>query len=168
MPSLGCTKVSDAAILPQRPYSAHRRFRLSATLTILILGFASGGCTYRLGSMAGRDASPERTASISAPMQAKSGGERGAENDLAIAKAAATEVLAAGKKDASRPWENPRTGARGTVTPIATVYSQDGFTCRNFLASRVHDEKETWYQGGACRVHNGRWEVRDIRPLQRT
>jgi surface antigen len=77
-------------------------------------------------------------------------------------------MLTKGRKDASVPWENPRTGARGTVTPLASAYSQDGFQCHDFLASYVKGEQESWYQGGACRVHGGRWQVRDIRPLQRT
>ena len=123
-----------------------------------------------MGSILSKDhASAERAASVNAGAKAgKPAAEPAADNDLALAKTAATEVLATGKKDASRPWENPRTGARGTVTPIATAYNQDGFTCRDFLASHVHGVKETWYQGGACRVHGGRWQVRDIRPLQRT
>ena len=149
-----------------RPSGAVRRSALA--LVAASLAFASGGCSYQLGSLLGKDdVKSERTASVTA-------GNKGtpatvpSENDLAIAKVAATEVLATGKKDTSRPWENPRTGARGTVTPIASVYNQDGFTCRDFLASHVHAQKETWYQGGACRVHSGRWQVRDIRPLQRT
>ncbi len=44
-----------------------------------------------------------------------------------------------GDKDASLPWENPETGARGTVTPLAAAYTQDGSTCRDFLASYVRD-----------------------------
>ena len=60
------------------------------------------------------------------------------ERDLAYAKAAASEVLKRGEKDASLDWENPSTGARGTVTPMASVYVQDGQTCRDFLASYVN------------------------------
>ena len=36
---------------------------------------------------------------------------------------AAAEVLTRGDKDASVPWENPQTGARGTVTPLASNYN---------------------------------------------
>jgi surface antigen len=144
--------------------------RAGLAALIVFLGFAGGGCSYQLGSMQGTaDVQAERTASIGVrESSSKPSRQPGTDNDLTLAKAAATEVLATGKKDASRPWENPRTGARGTVTPIATAYNQDGFTCRDFLASHVHGVKETWYQGGACRVHGGRWQVRDIRPLQRT
>jgi surface antigen len=112
------------------------------------------------------DGKPEYSGSITArPVSAKTAA-RAAEGDLALAKRAATEVLARGT-DASQPWENPRTGARGTVTPLASSYAQDGTVCHDFLTSYVQGDQESWYQGGACR-HGGTWEVRDLRPLQRT
>lgn len=163
---------TQAKRAPASPYSARARFRplpapggFALSLLVTCIALTSGGCSYQLGSLFSKgDAEPERTASIPSTAPA----DTSAEADLVLAKAAAAEVLATGAKDASRPWENPRTGARGSVTPIATAYNQDGFTCRDFLASHISREKETWYQGGACRVHGGRWQVRDIRPLQRT
>jgi len=114
------------------------------------------------------EAKSEQTGSLALqPVSATITAEAAAEGDLAIAKKAAAEVLAHGAKDASLPWENPRTGARGTVTPLASAYSQDGTVCHDFLASYVRGDRESWYQGGACR-YGSKWEVRDIRPLQRT
>jgi surface antigen len=91
-----------------------------------------------------------------------------AEADLVIARATASEVLGRGGKDTSAPWENPNTGARGTVTPVASAYTQDGFTCRDFLASYVRAGSESWMQGEACRMHHGRWEVRSMKPWKRS
>jgi len=71
------------------------------------------------------------------------------------------------EKSEAVPWENPGTGARGTVTPLASAYTQDGFTCRDFLASYVRKDSESWLQGEGCRIHQGRWEVRHMKPLQR-
>jgi surface antigen len=90
-----------------------------------------------------------------------------AEADMIAASAAASVVLSDGRKDASAPWENPKTGARGTVTPIAAAYKQDGFTCRDFLASFVNEASEAWAQGEACRVHQGKWIVRSLKPWKR-
>ena len=74
---------------------------------------------------------------------------------------------ARGGKDASPPWENPSTGARGTVTPIADAYTQDGFTCRDFLASYVRDGSESWLQGDACRMPSGQvGQCGRMRPLE--
>ena len=58
--------------------------------------------------------------------------------DLAFARNAASDVLTKGDKDSSQPWENPETGARGSVTPLAQAYSSEGRTCRDFLASYVN------------------------------
>ena len=77
-------------------------------------------------------------------------------------------MLARHDKGASQPWENPGTGARGTVTPLADAYTQDGFQCRDFLASYIRDGSESWLQGDACRIHQGKWTVRTLRPLKRT
>jgi len=88
--------------------------------------------------------------------------------DLAFAKAAASEVLRRGEKDASLDWENPETGARGTVTPIASAYTQDGQTCRDFLASYVKADVQSWLQGEACQEPRGAWQVRALKPWQKS
>src|SRR6185295_5090437 len=141
---------------------------------MLVLALASGGCSfsYQLDSLFGKkdDEKAEYTGSIKPTATAKprAVGDLPGESDLAIARAAASEVLAKGGKDTSMPWENPQTGARGTITPIATAYTVDGFTCRDFLASYVKNGTEAWLEGEACRLHQGRWEVRTLKPRQRT
>ena len=133
------------------------------------LAGAGGGCSYKLGSAFG-ETRPKRRPSVAAAAAPKPrrAPREASEGDLALAKAAAADLLTHGTKDASLPWQNPRTGAHGTVTPIASTYTKDGFTCHDFLASHVQGDKQSWYQGDACRGQGGRWEVRDIRPLQRT
>ena len=84
--------------------------------------------------------------------------------DLVVASAATTTLL--DYRDGG-PWENPDTGARGTITPLATPYRDGGIECRDFLASYVHDKAEAWMQGEACRNGFGRWEVRDFKPWRR-
>jgi surface antigen len=88
--------------------------------------------------------------------------------DWAIAKSALREVLGRAQAGSSQPWENPTTGARGTVTPVAAIYDKDGFPCRNFIVSGVRDGRETWYEGTACRIHRGNWDVVMTRPLQKS
>ena len=84
--------------------------------------------------------------------------------DLAFARTAASDVLTRGGKDISQPWENPSTGARGSVTPIASAYTTDGRTCRDFLASYVNGSSESWLQGAACRSAGGQWEIHTLKP----
>jgi hypothetical protein len=140
----------------------------------MLAALATSGCSlsYKLGNMFGDkdDAKPEVTSSTApkaspVSLKVEHNGLPG-DSDLGMAKAAATEAVARGGKDVSVPWENPRTGARGTVTPIALAYTRDGFVCRDFLASYVREGSEAWMQGEACRIHQGRWEVRALKPLK--
>jgi surface antigen len=92
------------------------------------------------------------------------------ESDLALTRNAVSDILSRGSKDASQPWENPQTGARGSVTPLASAYqSPDGRTCRDFLASYVRGGNEGWLQGEACRGAEGSaWEIRGLKPWRRS
>ena len=136
-------------------------------IATLLVALPAGACSYQLGSLMGDKADKtvdkaEVTGSVPA---AKTAAAPPNDNDLELARAAAAQALATDGK--SVPWENPRTGARGTITPIANAYTQDGFVCRDFLASYVHDGAESWLQGEGCRVHHGKWEVRVLRPWKK-
>lgn len=151
-----------------------KRGRFAVPLAVaaaVVLGCGAGGCSTSIplsgASLGGAQASVSVGPTGSIPASAAAAtAEEPTPADLALAKSAAVKVLAGGGKDASQPWENPRTGARGTVTPIATAYAQAGTTCRDFLASYVRGSRQSWYQGGACRNGSG-WEVREMRPLER-
>jgi surface antigen len=88
--------------------------------------------------------------------------------DLAFARNAASDVLTKGDKDSSQPWENPATGARGSVTPLASAYTIDGRHCRNFLASYVRERSERWLQGAGCRTLQGHWEIHSVSPWRKS
>jgi hypothetical protein len=140
-------------------------------LMIMALAALCGGCSfsYQLGPLFGKDDdNPAAVTGSVAPVSdsGKPMSELPPDVDLAYARAAATEILGREKHDSAH-WENPRTGARGMVTPIADAYTQDGLTCRDFLASYVHAGSEAWLQGEACRVRQGVWEVRSLKPWKR-
>ena len=134
--------------------------------TLVALSLAAGGCSfsYQLDSLTGKGEA-EQTGAMR-PLRSLS--TLPPEQDLAVARAAVSEFLGRGGSDSSMPWENPRTGARGTITPLASAYNQDGVTCRDFLASYVRDGNEAWMQGEACRIPQGKWEVRTLKPWNRT
>jgi surface antigen len=141
----------------------------SLAAAALALALAGGGCSFQLGGMfgeTGEDARIQRTGSITPPAMSTQTVAR-AESDAAL-RAAASELLARNEPNASLPWENPQTGARGTVTPISAAYVQAGLTCRDFLVSYVQGETEDWLQGEACRASRGRWEVRSLKPWTRS
>ena len=137
-------------------------------LSLVALSLALGGCSfsYQLDSLTGKGASEREPTGSLRPMRSLT--SMPPEQDLVVARAAVSEFLGRGGTDSSMPWENPRTGARGTITSIASAYNQDGVTCRDFLASYVRDGNEAWMQGEACRIPQGKWEVRNLKPWNRT
>lgn len=135
---------------------------------LALLGFvltAVGGCSasYQLGGLTADEDSlaSDTTGSLKAPIE-----RADTEADLAYAKSAATELLRQGSHDASLPWENPHTSARGTITLLASDYEREGVACRDFLASHLRRGRESWFRGTACR-RNSAWEVRELRVLRR-
>jgi surface antigen len=132
-------------------------------LTLILIGFGIGGCSVSRNEEAFARMEPkDRTGSIAS---AQAGTSVPTESDLAFARNAAADVLTKGTKDSSQPWENPETGARGSVTPLAEAFSgEDGRICRDFLASYVNGRTETWLQGAACQGGHGRWEIQTLRP----
>ena len=135
----------------------------AAAATALALAFASAGCSYQLDALRADSGSEiEHTGSL-APKTALA-----SDSDLAVTRAAVNEMLRKGGKTASMPWENPSTGAHGTVTPLASAYTQDGVTCRDFLASYVRDGSASWLQGEACSAKTGSWEVRQLKPWRKS
>ena len=136
----------------------------------MILSLIGGGCSlsYQLDALNGRDSDEvDYTGSIR-PSLTRPIAALPTELDLAVARAAVSDVLNKGGKNTSVPWENPHTGARGTITPIASAYSQDGLTCHDFIASYLRNGTELWMQGEACRFGQGKWEIRNLRPWQKT
>jgi surface antigen len=135
-------------------------------MTLILISLSAGGCSVsRTDGAFARMGDNDVTGSI--------GGSRAAgpvptESDLAFARNAASDVLTRGDKDASQPWENPETGARGSVTPLAQAYSQDGRTCRDFLASYVNGNAESWLQGAACQTGHGLWEIHTLKPWRQS
>jgi surface antigen len=136
-----------------------------AVVTLFLIGIGSGGCSFsRSDGIFSKAEDSEVTGSIAAMREPVP-----TDTDLAFARTAASDVLTKGGKDSSQPWENPETGARGSVTPLAQAYSaDDGRTCRDFLASYVNGRTESWLQGAACKASHGRWEIHTLKPWRRS
>ncbi|MEW6255536.1 MAG: RT0821/Lpp0805 family surface protein [Pseudomonadota bacterium] len=85
-------------------------------------------------------------------------------SDWAQAKIALDQALASPDKAASIPWDNPKTGARGTATPIGSA-GADG--CREFRIGVVGAAGEQWVQGSACKDAKGGVSLSQVRVLGR-
>ena len=158
------------ALLYQALYRAWGRVGLlafapkGAALTAILIGLSTSGCSFSRGGDAfAKMTNKEVTGSL------KPGEPAPTESDLAFARNAASDVLTKGDKDSSQSWQNPETGARGSVTPVAQTYAaDDGRTCRDFLASYVNGKTESWLQGAGCKGGNGRWEIHTLKPWRQS
>jgi len=131
-------------------------------MTLILIGLGSGGCSFsRPDGAFAKMEDHEATGALGTAKGPTDG-------DLAFARNAASDVLTKGDKDSSQPWENPETGAHGSVTPLTEAYAaEDGRTCRDFLASYVNGRAESWLQGAACQSDRGHWEIHTLKPWRR-
>jgi surface antigen len=151
-------------MLRARPFPIRAVAAIASLITL-------AGCSYQLASLVSSDdGSSQVTGSINASDNPAAGSPAKAspqaDLDLAYARAAATEALSRGSRDASLPWQNPHSGARGNITPLATSYSEAGMACRDFLASYMHGDAQDWLEGAACRSASGAWEIKRLKPLK--
>ena len=130
-------------------------------MAMVLIGVGAGGCSLSRTDAGFAKMEDDLTGSVHLAAQTAA---EPTETDLAFARKAASDVLTKGDKDASQPWENPQTGARGSVTPLAQAYTSEGRTCRDFLASYVNGRSESWLQGAACRTGHGQWEIHTLKP----
>lgn len=132
-------------------------------MAMVLIGIGAGGCSFSRGDGGlAKFGGDEVTGSVGLAQAAPT------ETDLAFARNAASDVLTRGDKDSSQPWENPETGARGSVTPLAEAYSSEGRTCRDFLASYVNGRSESWLQGAGCQTNRGQWEIHTLKPWRQS
>jgi len=176
MPGTGALKGTNMYSSERTPYHGSRAFCLAACC---LGGIILSGCSSSLPSLLGDNDKPSQVArsenvkpdpkDVTGSLALANGAKtRMSPLDWNIAQQALRETLGRSEAGASQPWENPTSGARGTVTPVAAIYEKDGFPCRNFILSQVRNSQETWFEGTACRVHRGQWDVTTTRPLQKS
>jgi surface antigen len=178
-------EVSDTGRLPYHGKTVARlsvASLLGAPVAAGLIAMLLGGCSMQLSSLLpggvsdtgptvvrAVPASDDSTGSIPLHMASTREIPMGMSAiDWPHAQAALREALARTDEGPSVPWDNPVSGARGTVTPIAAAFTKDGLPCRNFIASHVKDGVETWSEGLACRVGQHVWEVKSVKPLKKS
>ena len=138
--------------------------RCLAATAAIVCAFCAAGCAVQLASLAAKEDSGAEHTGVVGGRAAE--GWQPSDTDLSYVRAAAADVLAAGGKDTSVPWQNPQTGDGGNITPLATTYTEGGVPCRDFLASYAHGRSEDWLRGAGCRTSQGKWEVKSVKPLK--
>jgi surface antigen len=64
-------------------------------------------------------------------------------------------------------WDNPESGSKGSFAPIGNAFLVQHDICRVFVTAVIERGREDWFQGTACRVMQGDWRMRDVKPWKR-
>ena len=134
-----------------------------AVMTLILIGVGAGGCSMsRTDDAFAKMDDNDLTGSIGPPA---AGGPAPTESDLAFARNAASDVLTKGDKDSSQPWENPDTGARGSVTPLAQAYDcgRDA-PAGIFWQAMSMAATRAGCRAPPARPASGRWEIHTLKP----
>jgi hypothetical protein len=131
----------------------------------LLLWVAACSMPQQAAAIRGLDDGGDVTGTAAAETMAEA---PGITNGDIVAAGGAASVLFEQDAAATARWENPLTGASGTVSALASAYRDGGATCRDFLSSYVRLKSQAWLQGEACLTDSGRWNVRDLRRWTRS
>jgi surface antigen len=86
-------------------------------------------------------------------------GNRLDDRDKEMAAKAAQQAFENNQAGTPSTWQNPDSGASGTITPTRTYQIENGQYCREYTQEiRVGGEKHESY-GTACRQPDGSWKV---------
>ncbi|SLN29736.1 RT0821/Lpp0805 family surface protein [Oceanibacterium hippocampi] len=83
--------------------------------------------------------------------------EEGRRIDTAAMERAVNEALESRLSGQTVRWQNPATGASGTITPVRTYRARNGQWCREFTRNWVRPGGTDQLRGIACRQDDGRW-----------
>lgn len=59
-------------------------------------------------------------------------------------------------------WDNPVSGAHGTMTPAGYAYPENGLICRKFSGKFETASGSQALEGAACRDKNADWSLTEI------
>ena len=129
---------------------------------VLATAIALGGCATAIPLPSFMGLGNDVTGSIPPPSAALSPFLD--QEDWRRAKGALGIALDPQGNGAAVSWDNPRSGARGSFTPVADAKAVDDKICRAFLAEVGGAAPARSLQGAACRDKAGDWTLGDVKP----
>lgn len=150
------------AIMPSWYRQPWRQLPRAASLVAfapLLLSLGACSVSFQGPSLLSAD---DVTGSIDKPVALSRGLD---DEDTRRAFAAMGAALDPSSSGTAVAWDNPQSGAHGSFTPVAASYPRAKLTCRTFLADLSVGSAETKrLQGTACRLDEGKWFIRDVKP----
>ncbi len=88
-------------------------------------------------------------------------GNRLDEKDKEMAAKAAHQAFENNHAGQPTTWQNPDTGASGSITPTRTYQIEDGQYCREYTQDITVGGEKHQSHGTACRQPDGSWKVQN-------
>lgn len=79
--------------------------------------------------------------------------------DLAMHERTSQSALENTRTNTTSNWNNPDTGARGSITPTTTYQNASGQYCREYTQAITVGGKTEKAVGRACRQPDGTWKI---------
>lgn len=79
------------------------------------------------------------------------------DQDVAIAARLMQQTLENAPDGATRRWANETTGHGGTITPVKTYVTENGYFCRDYREEIALGDGEQRFFHTACRREDARW-----------
>jgi surface antigen len=138
-----------------------RAVATGAHLCLALAALSLAGCATAIPLTSFMGSSADVTGSI--PASAKLSPYLDAE-DWRRAKGAMALALDPQGNGAPVSWDNAKSGARGSFTPVGEARPVDDRICRAFLADVGGAAPSRALQGTACRDKSGEWTLGDVKP----
>ena len=141
--------------MPQR-----RVFGLAA---LGLFGMLSAGCTTSMiGLAGGKDV--DSSAITSTVSSANPSGDPESQSDALTVRNAISAADLSTLGNSPLAWANTDTGSRGAISAV-TEDKDQGVVCRKFTTTRERFDGIALYEGRACMVAPGMWQMTAFAPL---
>lgn len=133
--------------------------RVAGALVALVLAIPGAGCGVSL-PLASLVPEPGDVLTTGSLPRARSLGLLPQSEDWRRASAALATALDPQGNGARVSWDNPESGAAGSIAAADAPYLEGDLVCRRFAAVTRLGQSEESYAGHACRNGPGDWRIR--------
>ncbi|MBX3596941.1 MAG: hypothetical protein KF874_05135 [Rhizobiaceae bacterium] len=128
----------------------------------MLLGMLTAGCSTSMLGLGGKDdVDSNLVTSTVAPAGAASDAET--QSDALTVRNAVSSADLSALDSSALAWANADTGSRGAISGL-TEFNEQGVVCRKFTTTRERFDGITLYQGRACMISPGIWQMTAFAP----
>ena len=81
------------------------------------------------------------------------------DSDVTLIGSVLATAMAEAEDGATVSWNNPETGASGSLMPLVVARADGGLLCRAFIGTLGVAEAGQKFRGEACRLDDGSWQL---------